>query len=103
MRLHEEFGRAMRAGTTLGVSMLDVDHLRAVNDTHGHIVGERIRRLVEESAVMEADVAVRVTVSIGGVAYPDRAVEPEDGLVEFAEGALHRAKEIGRNRVEIAR
>ncbi len=148
LRLHEEFGRAVRASTPLGVVMLDVDHFKAVNDTHGHVVGdrvlrsiaaltrsalregdvlmryggeeflavlpaassddvrgvgERIRRLVEDSAVMEGEVAVRVTVSVGGVAYPNRSVEHEEGLVELADGALYRAKESGRNRVEIAR
>ena len=45
---------------------------------------------------------VRVTLSAGGAAYPSQNVEREDGLIQLADEALYRAKEGGRNRVEIA-
>jgi len=32
-RLHEEFNRAVRVNSPLGVLMLDIDHLKQVNDT----------------------------------------------------------------------
>jgi len=147
-RLHEEFGRAVRVTGPLGVLMLDIDHFKRVNDTYGHLVGdrvlksvcaiarsslregdvllryggeellavlpaasgddlrqmgERVRRSVEESAVADGDRTIRVTLSAGGAAYPGQSVAHEDDLIRLADEALYRAKEGGRNCVEIAR
>ena len=52
--------------------------------------------------VMEGEVPVRVTLSAGGAAYPSHAVEHEEGLIQLADEALYRAKDRGRDRVEIA-
>ena len=64
--------------------------------------GERLRRAVEDSSVSDGEKTVRVTLSAGGAAYPRHSVEREDGLIQLADEALYRAKESGRNRVEIA-
>jgi diguanylate cyclase (GGDEF)-like protein len=148
VRLHEEFGRAVRANTPVGILMLDIDHFKAVNDTYGHLVGdrvlrsicaiarsslregdvllryggeeflavlpaasaedlrlvgERLRRAVEDSALSDGAKTVRVTVSVGGAAYPSQTVESEEVLIRLADEALYRAKDSGRNRVEISR
>ncbi|MFW6057576.1 MAG: diguanylate cyclase [Persicimonas sp.] len=42
----KEFQRARRYGETLSVIMLDIDHFKAVNDAHGHAVGDVILREV---------------------------------------------------------
>lgn len=45
-RLAEELERARRFGRPCGLIMLDVDHFKAVNDTHGHPAGdEALRRI----------------------------------------------------------
>jgi diguanylate cyclase (GGDEF)-like protein len=40
--LENELSRAERQGTTVGVVLADVDHFKAVNDSHGHLVGDRM-------------------------------------------------------------
>lgn len=47
-RLEEEIARADRQGTTLGVGLLDVDHFKDVNDTHGHAVGDAVLQAIVE-------------------------------------------------------
>jgi two-component system cell cycle response regulator len=143
-RLHEEFGRALRTTAPLGVLMFDLDHFKQVNDTYGHLagdrvlirvaklarsvmrdgdiivryggeeflailpgasrndlrqVGERLRRMIEDTALADGEQVIRVTVSIGGSAYPEVDVDDETMLVKQADKALYAAKESGRNRV----
>jgi diguanylate cyclase (GGDEF)-like protein len=73
--------------------------------SHAEIVGigERLRRAVESGFVaLESGDEVRVTISVG-CAVTFEVSQPGDGrdLLEQADTALYRAKENGRNRVEI--
>lgn len=40
-RLDQELKRAARYGNPLGTVMIDIDHLKQLNDSHGHEVGNR--------------------------------------------------------------
>jgi diguanylate cyclase (GGDEF)-like protein len=97
--LHTEAERARRHGRPLSLVLLDLDHFKAVNDTHGHQVGDDVlrevaRRLSEHAR--PADTVARVggeelawllpeTDSIGGWLAAERArqsiaLEPFEGV-----------------------
>ncbi len=43
-----EFKRAQRFGRKLSLVMMDIDHFKQVNDTHGHPVGDEVLRIIAE-------------------------------------------------------
>lgn len=62
VRLQEEYNRAVRLSLPIGVLMADVDFFKSVNDTYGHIVGDRVLIQVAQiakKAMREGDIIVR--------------------------------------------
>jgi diguanylate cyclase (GGDEF)-like protein len=67
-------------------------------------VGERIRSVVERLEIVHGTQALgRVTISIGAAFTPDPHSIDEATLFEIADRALYKAKERGRNRVELGK
>lgn len=49
MALEAEFSRSRRRGETLSIALFDVDDLKHVNDTDGHIAGDALLRALGRS------------------------------------------------------
>lgn len=70
-RLSEEFHRVKRYGGICSLIMFDLDHFKAVNDTHGHLAGDHVLR----------EVAKRVTANLRDTDVPGRYGGEEFGII----------------------
>jgi diguanylate cyclase (GGDEF)-like protein len=59
--LHRELDRAARSETPTGIMMLDIDHFKSVNDTYGHLAGDRVLMEVTQRIIR----AVRAYDAVG--------------------------------------
>jgi diguanylate cyclase (GGDEF)-like protein len=85
--LNREINRSMRTGRNCGLMVIDIDHFKMVNDTHGHGTGD----LVIQSVAAHMKISLRImdtAARIGGeefaIILPECA--PED--------AIHAARRI---------
>jgi diguanylate cyclase (GGDEF)-like protein len=144
--LETEAERASRYRFSTSLVMIDLDHFKQINDTHGHargdavlrafarilrqgtrrvdhmfryggeeflsvlphipkenakIYAERIRRTTAENLHLLAKLDEPLTISLGIAALPDDGQDIGQ-VLEKADAALYRAKEAGRDRVELA-
>ncbi len=61
-RLRESFSQVVREHASLSVAMLDIDHFKNVNDTYGHLVGDKVIVMASNTikeALREGDVVIR--------------------------------------------
>ena len=94
---------AIRSTNTLG-RYGGEEFLIVLGDTnleHAQIVANRIRKKVEEDPINCDELSVNLTLSLG-IAATSRA-EPISSIIDRADKALYQAKELGRNRVEVAK
>jgi diguanylate cyclase (GGDEF)-like protein len=85
-RLQHELDRAQSGGRPVALCLLDVDALKRVNDTHGHLVGDHL--LIEVAgSLRQGGEAFRVGGDEFAVLLPDR---DEPAAVETAMSLLSR-------------
>jgi len=97
--LKREVQRARRAGTRVSLAMFDLDNFKRINDSRGHLEGDRVlartAALVREG-LREADVAARYGGEEFAVVLPDT---PRTGAFVVAERTRRRVEErVGRRR-----
>ena len=61
-RLKEDFSRAVRDSSSLTVAMVDIDHFKRVNDTYGHLVGDKaivLTTSIIKNSLRDGDIVIR--------------------------------------------
>jgi diguanylate cyclase (GGDEF)-like protein len=90
--LGREAARSQRFSTTLSLLMIDVDNFKTINDTYGHVVGDKV--LVQIGQVLGAcvrttDLVFRCGGDEFGVVLPGTSAE---GAVHVADKILDRVR-----------
>ena len=80
-----EFNRAHRYGGAISLIMIDIDHFKLINDTHGHLCGDEVLRTTAkrlEALVRQTDTLGRYGGEEFGVLLPETT---SNGARTFAE------------------
>jgi diguanylate cyclase (GGDEF)-like protein len=72
---------------------------RDTSNLKAYSVANRIRRAVEQAAIVADIPELKITVSAGVAGVPDASIASAEDLLEAADRALYQAKALGRNRV----
>lgn len=83
--LDQEVERARRSGRPLSLAMIDIDHFKRFNDTHGHQAGDEVLRHVAQLAsrvLRRSDAVARYGGEEFVVLLPDAAVQDALAVAE---------------------
>ncbi len=103
--LLDAMAQAERYNTPLSVAMADVDHLKRVNETHGHAAGDKVLTHVA-SALSES---LRMPDKVGRyggeeflVIFPHTTLAHARKIAERMRGAVQKSKlDVYRNKVQV--
>lgn len=102
-RLDAELRRHRRYGTAVGFLLLDLDHFKRINDSHGHLIGDQVLASVGQllrSELRELDMAGRYGGEEFGIVLPNTNLAAGRELAERIRGRLAAAVYVlsqGRN------
>jgi len=90
-RLAQEWDRLMRHGGRLAFIMVDLDHFKRVNDTHGHSIGDRVLQEVAkvlQNQCRKVDLPVRYGGEEFAIVVPQVAALDAAHLAERCRGDI---------------
>jgi diguanylate cyclase (GGDEF)-like protein/PAS domain S-box-containing protein len=91
----QELSRSQRYGGPLSVFMIDVDHFKAVNDCHGHKIGDKVLQtlgVLSRQALRDVDVIGRLGGEEFGVVLPQTDFEHAMEVAERLRKTIAAAK-----------
>lgn len=100
-----EHARARRRGSGLGLLLVDVDHFKRINDTHGHGVGDQVLRdLVQHAGevIRKIDYCARLGGEEFAVLLPDANLETAEAVAERLRAALDRALHLAPSTIRVS-
>jgi two-component system, cell cycle response regulator len=74
---------------------------RGSDMNQAQVVGERLRKAVEAHKFVYSGTHIPVTISVGVSVLPNPAVKDANDIILFADQALYKSKNAGRNRVTL--
>lgn len=95
--LQTEVARAMRSGMPLAFAMLDIDHFKSVNDTHGHHVGDRVIKTmarVLQQRLRQTDYIGRYGGEEFAVILPDANLESAVRIVDEVRQSFNKVHQL---------
>lgn len=87
--IEQEYQRCMRSGQTFCVAVFDIDHLRRVNEAHGHSTGDELLRALAAEATRH----VRGSDMLGRQAGDEFLLLMPDTRAALARGGVERLHE----------
>jgi diguanylate cyclase len=93
--LMEVLEAAHADGTPTSLVMIDIDHFKKVNDTHGHLFGDKVIRALAEvlkANVKGKDAVARLGGEEFGLLLPDTGVDGAKVLAEKIRQTMERGK-----------
>lgn len=100
-----EHARAERRGISLGLLLVDVDHFKRINDTHGHAVGDQVLRdLVKhaQDVIRKIDYCARLGGEEFAVLLPDADPETAEAVAERLRAALDRSLHLAPSTIRVS-
>ena len=94
-RYEREFMRASRYQRPLTIMMVDIDHFKIFNDTNGHLLGDKVLKLVAltlENSLRKADLLARFGGEEFVIVLPEITKEKGRKVAEKLRRAIERAE-----------